>query len=129
MFWLAIRKPQLFQYGMFQTLESMLVFLKQTADAKRPMSSLFGIKPIAKINYEGEVLLSLWCGVDEKDNPLTRIRELAEENAQLRLKLLKMIQEDERSAARDDHQGEGDGNKKYYCTTIPKLSFLQRLRP
>lgn len=84
LFWLAIRRPDLFQYDLFKIVEGMMDFLKTTAEKERPMSSEFCIKPIAKINFEGKSLLTLWCGYAEKDNPLARLRELAIENERLR---------------------------------------------
>jgi hypothetical protein len=87
MFWLAFTKPALLQHDMFPLLESLFKFLAETAKQERPMTADFGFQPIAKINWDGEKLLTLWCGYAEKDNPLTRLQELAKENAELRRKL------------------------------------------
>lgn len=86
-FWAAMTKPQLFQMDIIRLNESMMKFLEETAKNERPMSCELKIMPIAKIDFAGAHLLTLWCGYAEKDNPIVRLRELADENAQLRSKL------------------------------------------
>jgi hypothetical protein len=85
-FWQAFTKPKVFQPTYFQTVASMMKFLEETAKRGTPMRSELRITKLAKILYDGQdrPFLHLWCGVNEIDNPLKRLADLAEENVKLR---------------------------------------------
>ena len=90
-FWIAFKKPQSLNSNILEITTQMFQFLADTAKERHPMQCSMEIQNIAHIIYgEGEentTILHLWCGVAEKDNPLTRIKELSQDNERLRYKL------------------------------------------
>jgi len=85
-FFAALTKPQVFNIHYFKLVESMMKFLEETAKNQSPMSSELRITKLAKILYDDEnkPFLHLWCGVNEIENPIARLRQLAEENEKLK---------------------------------------------
>lgn len=86
-FWAAFRKPKVFQFMYFKLIESMMQFLADTAKQQSPMRAELRMTKLAEILYEGDKdrpFLHLWCGVNEINNPITRLAQLVEENKKLR---------------------------------------------
>lgn len=81
-----IKRPEVFQIDIMRLLSGMFDFLRLTAESKRPMSSGLELRYLGGINVKDtkNLVLHLWCGVNEKDNPITRLKELAEENEKLK---------------------------------------------
>jgi hypothetical protein len=90
LFWMALTKPYVFQYAVLGILEQMFKFLKETAEADRPMKcelEIRGISKIAEVAWGNDTVLHIWCGVPSVDNPLKRINQLVAENDELKRKL------------------------------------------
>lgn len=84
--WVVYRQPQVFQPSMLGVLQAQTNFLKEVAETNSPR-----ITDLAQIYYEDgkrkEVkLLSLWCCVGD-NTPFDRLRQLAEENKNLKMQV------------------------------------------
>lgn len=90
-FALAVYKaPQAFQPPMLDLLVGQFNFLKEDSDSNSPR-----VANLAHIYWEDteqkEVkLLNVWCGVGE-NTPFERLRELAEENRKLKIRVAELI--------------------------------------
>lgn len=92
-FWMALRKPQIFNIHYMKLVEGMMKFLEDTAKNNCPMACELHITKLAEILYDDGVdrpFLHLWCGINETDNPIIRVKQLVDENRKLRDKLSKL---------------------------------------
>lgn len=91
--WIIYKNPQIFTEGMINLLTAQFNFLKETADENRPMLTKLGSIYWDEYGKKQDItLLSLWCGIGES-SPIDRCRELAEENAKLKISNANLLDE------------------------------------
>lgn len=88
LFWMAFKLPVVFTEANFKMLTDLYVMLFNVAEKHQPMMSHVGF--VNMDTGEEEELLSVWVGIGANAAPLNRVKELLEENNQLK-ELLKAL--------------------------------------
>lgn len=84
--WKVYRQPKVFSPAMLGVLQAQTDFLQKTAESNRPMMTDLCMMCWDEGEEKEIKILTLWCGVG-LGTPLDRIRELAEENKELKRQL------------------------------------------
>lgn len=117
MFWITLTKRHLFNVGLMKTVEGMFKFLEETAKNQKPMSCELQMDNIAHILWhegeERETVLYVWCGVNEINNPIKRLRELAAENERLKSLLNSTPNPEVSDTTKDDSSTTSDKQNKH----------------
>lgn len=85
MFWLALIKPQIFQKDIFAIVARMFETLAESTKQKMPLTTKLCMVDMTE-GKDVTTLLSIWVGVGEESNPVSRCAELAAKVQELETK-------------------------------------------
>jgi hypothetical protein len=76
MFWIALVRPQIFQKDIFAIVARMFETLAESTKQKMPLTTKLCMVDMTE-GKDVTTLLSIWVGVGEESNPVSRCAELA----------------------------------------------------
>jgi hypothetical protein len=85
MFWIALVRPQIFQKDIFAIVARMFETLAESTKQKMPLTTKLCMVDMTE-GKDVTTLLSIWVGIGEESNPVSRCAELAAKVRELEAK-------------------------------------------